>query len=434
MKAVVFHGIGDIRLDDVPEPTIQEPTDAIVRLTSSAICGTDLHMIRGTFTGMEPGTILGHEGVGVVEQVGDAVRNLSVGDRVVIPSTIACGSCSYCRAGYYAQCDNANPNGKSAGTAFFGGPKPTGPFDGLQAEKARIPFAHVGLVKLPDEVSDDQAILISDIFPTGWFGADIAEIKPGDTVAVFGCGPVGQFAIASAKMMGAGRVLAVDRLPDRLEMAKRQGAEVIDFEREDPVETIKQLTGGIGVDRVIDAVGVDAQHAHAGPAAKQAQQQEQQFEKDLQQVAPQQNPQDGNWVPGDAPSQVLMWAIQALAKAGTLSIIGVYPPTMNTFPIGEAMNKNLTLKMGNCNHRKYIPHLVELVRTGVIDPRAILTKVEPLTGAIDAFKAFDKRQPGWIKVELMPQQGAAAAGAGTAMPQRAAAAPQHAGAKPGDAH
>jgi len=433
MKAVVFHGVGDIRLDDAPEPKIQEPTDAIVRLTASAICGTDLHMVRGTFTGMEPGTILGHEGVGVVEQMGDAVRNLSVGDRVVIPSTIACGSCSYCRAGYYAQCDNANPNGKSAGTAFFGGPKATGPFNGLQAEKARIPFAHVGLVKLPDEVSDDQAILISDIFPTGWFGAELAEIKPGDTVAVFGGGPVGQFAIASAKLMGAGRVLAVDRLPDRLEMAKRQGAEVIDFDREDPVETIKQLTSGIGVDRVIDAVGVDAQHAHSGPAAKQAKQQEQEFEKELQQVAPQQNPQDGNWVPGDAPGQVLMWSIQALAKAGTLSIIGVYPPTMNTFPIGEAMNKNLTLKMGNCNHRKYIPHLVELVRTGVIDPRAILTKVEPLTGAIDAFKAFDKRRPGWIKVELMPQPSAAAAGAGTAIPQRAAAAPQHAGAKPGEA-
>src|SRR5438876_4667211 len=164
MKAVVFHGVGDIRLDDVREPKIKEPTDAIVRLTRSAICGTDLHFVRGTVSGMKPGTILGHEGVGTVEEVGNDVRNLSIGDRVVIPSTIACGSCSYCRAGYYSQCDNANPNGPEAGTAFFGGPEQTGPFQGLQAEQARIPFANVGLVKLPDEVSDDQAMLISDIF------------------------------------------------------------------------------------------------------------------------------------------------------------------------------------------------------------------------------------------------------------------------------
>ena len=212
MKAVVFHGIGDIRLDDVPEPKIEQPTDAIVSLTASAICGTDLHMVRGTFAGMVPGTILGHEGVGIVEAIGSDVRNLNVGDRVVIASTIACGYCSYCRAGYYAQCDNANPNGPSAGTAFFGGPKETGPFNGLQAEKARIPFANVGLVKLPDEVIDNQAILLSDIFPTGYFGADMADIKPGHTVAVFGCGPVGQFAIASAKLMDAGRILAVDTI------------------------------------------------------------------------------------------------------------------------------------------------------------------------------------------------------------------------------
>ena len=197
MKAVVFHGIGDIRLDNVPEPKIQAPTDAIVRLTASAICGTDLHMIRGTMPGMKPGTILGHEGVGVVEEIGSNVRNLKVGDRVVIPSTIGCGSCSYCRTGYYSQCDNANPNGPSAGTAFFGGPAETGSFQGLQAEYARIPYANVGLVKLPQGVSDDQAIMISDIFPTAYFGAEIAEITPGDTVAVFGCGPVGLFTVAA---------------------------------------------------------------------------------------------------------------------------------------------------------------------------------------------------------------------------------------------
>src|SRR5438874_12444531 len=206
MKAIVFHGVGDVRLEDVNEPKIKEPTDAIVRLTASAICGTDLHMIRGTLPGMKPGTILGHEGVGVVEEVGKAVRNFRKGDRVVIPSTIGCGYCAYCRSGYYSQCDVANPNGPHAGTAFFGGPGSSGPFNGLQAELARVPYANVGLVKLPDEISDDQAILMSDIFPTGYFGAKLAEIKSGDTVAVFGCGPVGQFSIVSARLMDAGRI------------------------------------------------------------------------------------------------------------------------------------------------------------------------------------------------------------------------------------
>src|SRR5436190_5550981 len=210
MKAVVFHEVGDIRLDEVRDPKLQEKTNAVVRLTASAICGTDLHMVRGTLTGMKSGTILGHEGVGIIEEVGDDVRNVRVGERVVIPSTIACGCCSYCRDGYFAQCDQANPNGAAAGTAFFGGPRASGPFHGLQAEYARVPFANVGLVRLPEEVSDDQAILVSDIFPTGYFGAELAEIEDGDTVAVFGCGPVGQFAIASAKLLGAGRVLAVD--------------------------------------------------------------------------------------------------------------------------------------------------------------------------------------------------------------------------------
>lgn len=404
MKAVVWHGIGDIRLDDVPEPKIEQPADAIVRLTASAICGTDLHMIRGTFPGMKAGTILGHEGVGVVEELGPGVRNFRKGDRVVICSTIACGYCSYCRAGYFSQCDNANPNGKDAGTAFFGGPQVTGPFNGLQAQFARIPFANVTMVKLPDEVSDDQAVLISDIFPTGYFGADMADIEPGKTVAVFGCGPVGQFAIASALLMGAGRVLAVDTVPDRLAQAQSQGAEIIDYNREDPLEAIKQLTGGIGVDSVIDAVGVDANHPSSGPAAQKAQRIAQEFQQEQQKVAPQQNPQGGNWHPGDAPSQVLQWAVEGVAKAGTVSIIGVYPMTATSFPIGAAMNKNLTLRMGNCNHRKYIPHLVELTRIGRIDPTRLLTKVEPMESAIAAYEAFDARQPGWLKVELTPQR------------------------------
>lgn len=406
MKAVVFRAIGDIALEDVPEPTLKEPTDAIIRLTSSAICGTDLHFVRGTFSGMRPGTILGHEGVGVVEQIGPMVRNFQVGDRVIIPSTIGCGHCSYCREGYYAQCDNANPGGKRAGTAFFGGPEAAGGFDGLQAEKARVPWAHVNLVKLPDDITDEQAILMSDIFPTGWFGADLADIEEGHTVAVFGCGPVGQFAIASAIVMGA-RVIAVDSKEDRLAMARRQGAEVVNFDKEDPVQTILALTGGIGVDRVIDAVGVDAQHAHAGPAGEQAHQQQQTLQEDREKITPDANKDGTQWVGGEAPAQALEWAIEALAKAGQLSIIGVYPPTDRIFPIGKAMNKNLTIKMGNCNHRRYYATLISLVQSGTVDPVKILTHVEPMQSAIDAYKAFDRREPGWIKVELKPQSKAA---------------------------
>lgn len=396
MKAVVFHGIGDIRLEEVDDPKIKESTDAIVELTASAICGTDLHMIRGTVSGMKKGTILGHEGVGIVEEIGKNVRNLSQGDRVVIPSTIGCGNCSYCRSGYYAQCDNANPNGE--GTAFFGGPKDAGSIDGLQAEKARIPFAHVGLVKLPDEVTDDQAILLSDIVPTGYMAVENAQIKPGNSIAVFGCGPVGQFCIACAKLFDVGRILAIDTIPSRLEMARAQGAEVVDFNQEDPVEAIKDLTAGIGVDRVIDAVGVDANRPHSGPAAKAA---EKKHKKEKGQIAPDANPKNGNWEPGDAPSIVLEWAVESIAKAGTISIIGVYGE-VDSFPIGNAMEKNLTLMMGNCNHRRYLPQLIELVRTGALDPSEVLTQVEPMTSVIDAYKAFDKRQPGWIKVKLEP--------------------------------
>jgi threonine dehydrogenase-like Zn-dependent dehydrogenase len=273
---------------------------------------------------------------------------------------------------------------------------------GLQAEKARIPFAHVGMVKLPDAVSDDQAVLLSDIFPTGYFGAEIAEITPGDTVAIFGCGPVGQFAILSAKLLGAGRILAVDGVPSRLDTARTQGAEVIGFNAEHPVEAIRRLTGGIGVDRAIDAVGVDAGRPQRGPAADESGQQAEQFAEEVEEIAPEANPAAGRWRPGDAPSQVLIWAVDALAKAGTLSIIGVYPPTVRSFPIGKAMNKNLTLNMGNCHHRKYIPRLVDLARRGEVDPASILTQRQPLRSAIEAYEAFDERQEGWLKVKLEP--------------------------------
>lgn len=400
MKAVVWHDVGKVSVDEVPDPRIQNPADAIVRVTTSAICGTDLHFIRGTMSGMRPGTILGHEAVGVVEETGPQARNFSVGDRVVIPSTIACGSCAYCRAGYYAQCDNANPNGRDAGTAFYGGPSTTGPFDGLQAEYARVPFAHTNLVAIPPGVSDEQAIMVSDIFPTAWFGARLAEITDGDVVAIFGAGPVGQLAALSARMQGAGRVLIVDGNPDRLETARLQNAETVDFNSEHPVQAIRELTGGIGADRVIDAVGVDAQMPREGPAAVESQQLTGRFGDEQEQVAPRIAPSDGRWEPGDAPSLALRWATQAVAKAGTIGIIGVYPPQADSFPIGEAMNANLTVKMGNCNHRRYVPGLLSKIATGGADPTTVWTQQETIPTALQAYEAFDRREPGWTKVTL----------------------------------
>jgi len=378
MKAAVWHGIGDVRLDDVPEPTIQDPNDAIVHVTTSAICGTDLHFLRGSMGGMKEGTILGHEAVGIVTEVGRNVRNLRPGDRVVIPSTIGCGACAYCRQGYFAQCDRANPNGPEAGTAFYGGPESTGPFDGMQAEYVRVPYANVGPVWLPDEVSDDQAIMLSDIYPTAWFGCRLAEVGRGDTVLVLGAGPVGQFAITSAYQQGAGRVLVVDGVASRLEQARQRGAECIDFTTEDPIEVIRELTMGVGVDRVVDAVGIDA----SAPDA------------------PMTGSERPEWAPGEAPQQALQWAVEGVAKAGSIGIIGVYPPEFSTFPIGTAMNKNLTVQAGNCNHRRYIPRLLDLVRTGAIDPSTVLTQSEPMTSAIEAYETFDRRESGWTKVAL----------------------------------
>lgn len=403
MKAVVFHGIGDIRLDDVQMPRIKDPNDAIVRIMASAICGTDLHIIRGTMPGMEPGTILGHEGLGIVEEVGANVHNLKKGDRVVIPSSIACGYCSYCRAGYFAYCDNANPTGNHKST-FFGGPRKNGSVNGLQAEFARVPFANVGLVKIPEDVSDAQAIMLSDVFPTGYFGAELAEIKPGNTVAVFGCGPVGQFAIISALLMDAGQVIAVDRIPSRLEQAQENGAEAINFEETDPIGAIRDLTGGIGVDRVIDAVGVDAVCPDRGPAAEKSREMKLEFDRVLKDIAPNINPHDGHWVPGNAPQQVFLWAMQAIDKAGTFSIIGEYPEEMNFFPIGRAIGNGLTIQMGACSHRRYIPLLMELIRSGAVDPTAVLSGIVPFADVIQAYESFDQGLRGWTKVEIVPAQ------------------------------
>ncbi len=375
MKAVVYHGVGDVRLDDVPEPRIEQPSDAIIRITASAICGTDLHFVRGSFPGLKEGRIIGHEAVGIVEETGPECRNLKPGDRVVVGSTVACGNCSYCRASYYSKCNNANPKNPQ-NTAFFGGPEEAGGIDGLQAERARIPFANVGAVKLPDEVSDDDAIVLSDIFPTSYFAADMASIKPGHLVVVLGCGPVGQLVIASAKLMDAGRIIAIDCIEDRLDMAMAQGAEVINFAKSDPVEAIKSLTGGIGADCVIDAVGIDAYKQSGAP--------------------------DKPFAPGNAPSQALEWAVEMAAKAGHISLIGVYPPTLTQFPIGKAFGKNLTIRMGDCPHRRYLPKLVRMVAEGTISPSRLLTKQQPMESAIAAYESFDRHEPGWLKVELLP--------------------------------
>jgi threonine dehydrogenase-like Zn-dependent dehydrogenase len=407
VKAVTWHGIGDIRLEEVPDPRIEAPTDAIVRITTSAICGTDLHLVRGTMPGMKEGTILGHEAVGEVVEVGSQVRDFSPDDRVIVPSTIACGYCSYCRAGYSAKCDNANPVNKEA-TAFFGGPQSAGGFSGLQAQYARIPYANYGLVPIPGSMTDQQAVMLCDIFPTAWFGAHLAEVRHGDTVAVFGAGPVGQLAILSAYLRGAGRVIAVDRVEDRLALARLQHAEVVNFDVEDPVAVIKELTGGIGVDRVIDAVGVDAVRPASGPAAEQAQRQAQQFDQQRQQVSAQADGHgDGHgagygdaWLAGDAPGQALQWAVQSVAKAGSIGIIGTYPPAVTWFPFGAAFSKNLTIKAGDCSHRRYLPELVEMVASGTVDPAVPLTEQEPMNDVLAAYHEFDRREPGWVKVAL----------------------------------
>jgi threonine dehydrogenase-like Zn-dependent dehydrogenase len=396
MKAVVFRGVGDVRLENVPEPKIQEPNDAIVRTTASAICGTDLHFIRGTFSGMKDGRIIGHEALGIVEEVGSAVRNFRKGDRVIIPSTVGCGSCNYCRAGFYSQCDRINPAGKLGGTVFFGGPETAGGLDGLQAEFARVPCAATNLMHLPEEITDDQGIMMSDILPTSYQAARMADIHPGDTVAIFGCGPVGMLAIACAQHMGAGRVFAVDEVESRLDHARRHGAEAINFRSENPVEVLRELTLGSGPDRCIDAVGIDAATAGADRSTRK------EFEEEMKTVDPDAKKAGKNWWIGGAPTQALEWAVASVAKAGTLSIIGVYPPQLKSFPVGEAMNKNITVHAGNCNHRKYLPGLIELVRSRVFRPEQFFTQTVPMGSVIDAYHHFDRHEHGWLKVKLEP--------------------------------
>lgn len=406
MKAVVFRGVGNVKLENVADPNVEQPTDAIIRITATSICGTDLHMVRGTMPGMKNGTVLGHEAVGIVEDCGPEVKSIKKGDRVVVCSTIACGECVYCKAEEFASCANANPNGPDAGTAFFGGPMATGSFNGLQAEFARIPFADTTLVKLPEGVSDEDALLCSDIFPTGYMAAEICDVKKGDMIAVFGCGPVGQMAIASAFLLGASKVFAIDVIPDRLEMASRQGASIINYDHDDPVKVLKQLTNGYGPDGVIDAVGVDAQHPSEGPAAAKGMLNAVSNVVEQKMVAPWAVLFDDQWRQGNAPSQVLQWCVESVRNSGVISIVGVYPQTAKFFPIGLAMNKSLTVRGANCSHRKYIPKLLEIVDKGSFRPSNILTVADGFTDAINCYENFDKRQPGWVKVELLPGQSA----------------------------
>lgn len=400
MRAVVFHAPGHISLDQVPDPRIQQPTDAIVRITTTAICGTDLHAVRGSMPGMVPGTILGHEGVGEVVEVGSSCRNFAPGDRVLVSSTVACGNCPYCRRAEYSQCDVANPNGPSAGTCFFGGPQGTGPVDGMQAEYVRVPFAATTLVRLPDDVSDEDGVLLTDVFPTAWFGARLAAVAPGDTVAVYGAGPVGQLAAVSARVQGAGRVLVVDGVASRLETARWHNFETVDFNREDPVEVIRDLTGGVGVDKVIDAVGIDAQAPRRGPAARTTEREAAQDAAEQQAAAPDARPDGPRWCPGDSPAQVGRWAVETVAKAGTIGVIGVYVAPFSSWPIGAAMMRNLVVRMGNAPHRRYIPELVQLARTGAVSPSDFISQHQPVEHAVSAYQSFEQREVGWLKTTL----------------------------------
>ncbi|UNE35806.1 glutathione-dependent formaldehyde dehydrogenase [Vermiphilus pyriformis] len=397
MKALVFKAIGDIALQDVADPAIQEAQDVIVRLTRSAICGTDLHFIRGTVPGVAKNTILGHEGVGIVEEVGKEVKTVKPGDRVIIPSTIGCGHCSYCKQEIYAQCDNANPHGPQAGTAFFGGPQSTGPFNGMQAEKVRVPYADAMLLKIPKNVTDDQAILLSDILPTAYMAVEMANVHTNDTIAVFGCGPVGQLVIACLKKIGVKKIFAVDHIPSRLQMAQDQGSYVINFDEVDPVKKLQELTNGQGPDRIIDAVGVDAQKSNRLADIFNTKE----FKEELDKIIPHPRPDNGNWVPGNGPSQALQWAVKAIAKAGTISIIGVYPQELTSFAIGTAMNKNVTIRMGNCNHRKYLPMLLDWIEKGEFNIEHFITQKVPFKEIIAAYKHFDAREDNWIKVVLL---------------------------------
>jgi S-(hydroxymethyl)glutathione dehydrogenase/alcohol dehydrogenase len=365
MKALVYHGPRDVRLDEKPVPKIEEPEDAILRVTTTAICGSDLHLYHGTVPAMEPGQTLGHEFMGIIEEVGPEVHEVEPGDRVVIPFNISCGKCWSCRHRLWSHCDRSNPKGEVGGA--FGYTQALGGFDGGQAEYVRVPYANTGPLKVPDHVSDEQAIFLSDIFPTGYFGVDIAGVEPGDDVAVFGAGPVGYFAVLSAFLRGAAKVFSVDCIPARLRKTKQLGAEAINFDEQDPVKLIRQATEGRGA-ICIDAVGYEA-------------------------VEPRSHKEN--------PVQVLTWISQAARKFSTVSVPGVYMGSFDNFPFGLFFNRELQIRLGQCPVKNYNEMLLHLIKTGRVDPTAIISNVMSLEEGPEAYEAFDKKD-GVTKVILKP--------------------------------
>jgi threonine dehydrogenase-like Zn-dependent dehydrogenase len=379
-------GKTDVRVENVPDPTILNPRDAIVRITSTAICGSDLHLYNGFIPTMQKGDILGHEFMGEVVEVGKEIRNLKVGDRVVVPFPIACGSCFSCEHHLYSVCENSNPNAWMAEkmwgyspSAIYGYSHLLGGYAGGQAEYARVPYADVGPIKVPDGMSDDQALFLSDIFPTGYMGAENCNIQRGDTVAVWGCGPVGQFAIRSAFLLGAERVIAIDRFSYRLRMAEQGGAETIDYEDTDVHEALKEMTGGRGPDACIDAVGMEA-HGLGVVAAYDRAKQAMMLETDR--------------------PMALRQAIMACRNGGTVSVIGVYSGFVDKFPMGSVVNRSLTIKAGQAHVHHYLRPLLERIEKGEIDPSFIVTHRLNLDEAPLGYQLFSKKQDECMKVVL----------------------------------
>jgi threonine dehydrogenase-like Zn-dependent dehydrogenase len=389
MKAVCWHGANKIQVDTVPDPKILNPRDAIIKITSTAICGSDLHLYNGLIPTMEKGDIMGHEFMGEVVEIGSAIKNIQIGDRVVVPFTISCGNCFFCNRDLWSLCDNSNPNGwlaeKVMGhspSGLFGYSHIFGGYAGGQAEYARVPFADVGLLKIPDGLTDEQVLFLTDIFPTGYMAAENCHIKPGDIVAVWGCGPVGQFAIKSAHMFGAERVIAIDRIPERLQMAKEQGnAEILNYEEIDVGEALKEMTGGRGPDAVIDAVGLEAHGTDYMALYDQV--------KQAVKLEP------------DRPT-ALRNAIVSCGKGGHVSVAGAYAGFIDKLPMGAAMNKGLTFKMGQTHVHKYLRPLLERIQNGDIDPSFVITHKLPLEQASHGYEIFKHKKESCIKVVLKP--------------------------------
>ena len=390
MRALCWHGKEDIRVDTVPDPQIRDPRDIIVKISSTAICGSDLHIYGGFVPSMEEGDIVGHEPTGEVVEAGGDVKTLRRGDRVVVPFTISCGTCFFCRKQMFSLCDTSNPNADAAREVMSQSPAGLlgyshllGGFPGGQAEYLRVPFADVGPVRIPSGLRDEQVLFLSDIFPTGYMAAENAEIEPGETVAIWGCGPVGQFAIQSAWMLSAGRVIAIDRVPERLRMAEERGrAETINFEDGDVYERLMALTGGRGPDRCIDAVGTEA-HGRGSVDAM--------FDK--VKVAA--------YLGTDRP-HVLREAIMCCRKGGTISVPGVYIGFLDKIPFGAAMGKGLTIKTGQTHVPRYHQLLLGKIEAGEIDPSFVVTHQLPLEEGPEAYRMFRDKKDGCIKVVLKP--------------------------------